>query len=121
MIHEANYLPVSVDKTYVFYKDHRYVANGFPTRIRVLSGTLLKYGNEFIKYVPREYRTASQDDLWKGESDSKVDLTGEVFLKFCNNTPIKKVHIWMQYFYQIYGRAIRFVCVQQLLMKSLSD
>ena len=90
MIHEANYLPVSVDKTYVLYKDHSYIANGFPTRMRVLAGTLLKYGNEFIKYVPHEYKTATKDILWKGESNSKVDLTGEAFLKFCNNTPIKK-------------------------------
>lgn len=89
-IRTLNMRPLSVDKTHLFLKDNSIDMYGFPTRLRVLSGTLKKYGDEFEHLIPEVYRNATQEKLWKGESDSKVDLPYDEFEKICNNKAFEK-------------------------------
>lgn len=75
------YSPVSVDKILVIEELGRMKIYGVPTRLRVLAGTLSKYP-ELNSYIPDKYKNASQELLWKGESDSKVEIPIKEFEKF---------------------------------------
>lgn len=79
--------PVSVDKVHLYLDDDGKIrVEGFPTRLRVLAGTLNKYGTYFNSLIPSKYQNASSEELWKGTSDSKVDITIPQFEKFIENT-----------------------------------
>lgn len=85
-----NMSPLAVDKTHLFLKDKEIDVFGFPTRLRVLAGTLKKYGNQFEHLIPEVYKNAVHKELWKGDSESKVDLPYEEFERFCNKKPFIK-------------------------------
>jgi hypothetical protein len=85
-----NMSPLAVDKTHLFLNDKQIDVFGFPTRLRVLAGTLKKYGNEFEHLIPEAYKNADHKELWKGDSEGKVDLPYEEFEKFCNKKPFIK-------------------------------
>lgn len=85
-----NMSPLAVDKTHLFLKDNEIDVYGFPTRLRVLAGTLKKYGNQFDHLIPKAYKNADFTELWKGDSKSKVDLPYDEFEKFCNKKPFVK-------------------------------
>jgi len=74
--------PVSVDKVFCKINSNGDIdVLGFPTRIRVLAGTLSKY-EDCLELIPINYQNASQDELWEGKSDSKIDLSLLEFEKF---------------------------------------
>lgn len=77
----GQYFPVSVDKVLIVSADNKLKVFGVPTRLRVLAGTLSKY-KELISYIPEKYRNTTQEILWKGESDSKVEIPIKEFEKF---------------------------------------
>ncbi|UZW14834.1 hypothetical protein OSC52_03020 [Clostridium pasteurianum] len=75
--------PLSVDKVHLKFKNNKIKVYGFPTRLRVLSGTLSRY-KELKNIIPMKYKNASEDELWKGKSDSKVDIEINKFEHFVN-------------------------------------
>lgn len=82
-IKNFDFCPISVDKTHVFIKDNDIIAYGFPSRLRVLSGTLSKYSPFFDDIIPNEYLNVSKEILWKGESKGKVNISISLLEKFC--------------------------------------
>lgn len=81
MCKKGKYLPVSVDKVLLNLENNRINVYGVPTRLRVLAGTLNKY-EELHSYIPEKYRNASDEELWKGASDSKVEMSLKEFENF---------------------------------------
>lgn len=81
MCKKGRYSPVSVDKVLLSLENNKVNVYGVPTRLRVLAGTLSKY-EELYSYIPEKYRNASDEELWKGASDSKVEMPLEVFENF---------------------------------------
>ena len=81
---EGKYAPMSVDKVLLIEKGGVIKVYGVPTRLRVLAGTLSKY-EELYSLIPEKYQGASDDVLWKGESDSKVEMPLKQFEEFVDN------------------------------------
>lgn len=82
MVKKYHAIPVSVDKVFCRINSIGIIdVLGFPTRIRVLAGTLSKY-EDCLKLIPINYQNASQDELWEGKSDSKIDLSVLEFEKY---------------------------------------
>ncbi|MBZ9618250.1 hypothetical protein [Clostridium estertheticum] len=78
---KLNCSPLAVDKVHLKLENNKIKVYGFPTRLRVLAGTLSKY-NELKNIIPLQYKNASEDELWKGKSDSKVDIKIKEFEQF---------------------------------------
>lgn len=76
--------PISVDKVLLIKKDNSIEINCVPTRLRVLAGTLKKY-SELYDRIPSEYKTASEEVLWRGESKSKVEIPLQDFENFAGH------------------------------------
>lgn len=74
--------PIAFDKCHLVINSDVTVY-GMPTRLRVLAGTLGKYGKEMEYLIPEEYRNADSDELWKGKSESKIDMSFADFERFC--------------------------------------
>ena len=81
---EGKYAPMSLDKVLLIEKGGVIKVYGVPTRLRVLAGTLSKY-EELYSLIPEKYQGASDDVLWKGESDSKVEMPLKQFEEFVDN------------------------------------
>ena len=74
-------VPLSVDKILLVPENEEYMVYGVPTRLRVLSGTLSKY-KELYHFIPDKYKNVSQEVLWRGQSDGKVEIPIGEFEKF---------------------------------------
>lgn len=71
---KENIFPVAVDKVYLYLNSFgKLEIKGFPSRLRVLAGTLSKY-EELQKLIPDKYKNVSKEILWQGLSDSKVTI-----------------------------------------------
>lgn len=82
MIRVLECRPIAFDKCHLVMSS--YVAvYGMPTRLRVLAGTLSKYGKEMEYLIPEKYKNADSDELWKGKSESKIDMSFTDFERFC--------------------------------------
>lgn len=79
------YIPVSVDKIHLFLDNDEFKAYGFPSRLRVLAGTLSKYKPEFDDKIPTDFQNCNKDELWKGLSSSKVQISYDEFTTFINS------------------------------------
>lgn len=82
MIKHIGCNPVSFDKAHILQSNEGIILYGMPTRLRILSGTLKKYTGILDYLIPKQYLSASEDRLWEGESESKVDVSFEDFRKF---------------------------------------
>lgn len=78
-----SFFPLSVDKSYIFFKNEDLVVKGFPSRLRILPGTLSKY-SIFHSYIPIRYRNVTSEVLWKGESEGKVSIPLPKFEEIIN-------------------------------------
>lgn len=78
-----NFFPLSVDKNYIFFNNKELEVKGFPSRLRILSGTLSKY-EIFHSYIPTKYRNVTSEILWKGESEGKVSMSLHKFEEIIN-------------------------------------
>lgn len=75
--------PIAFDKCHLVMNNNNVTIYGMPTRFRVLAGTLSKYGEEMEYLIPEEYRNVDSDELWKGKSESKIDMSFADFKRFC--------------------------------------
>lgn len=77
-------VPLSVDKVLVIPQNGIFNVYGIPTRLRVLAGTLSKY-KELCSFIPDAYKNATDEILWEGESESKIEMPIKDFEKFADN------------------------------------
>lgn len=82
-------IPLSVDKVYLFLSNNSLEVRGFPSRLRILAGTLSKY-KELQHLIPIKYQNVSSDILWEGHSDSKVSIEIKKFEDIINRKFITK-------------------------------
>ena len=80
----GGYRPLSVDKVLIDVQTKELRVYGVPTRLRVLAGTLSKYP-ELYSFIPDKYKNASDEVLWQGASDGKVEILIRDFEKFVHN------------------------------------
>ena len=83
MIRRIGCTPMAFDKCHLKYENDYVDVYGMPTRLRVLAGTLSKYGDEMKYLIPDEYKNASDEVLWEGKSESKIDMSFKDFERFC--------------------------------------
>lgn len=57
--------PLSVDKVHLMVKNNEIYVYGFPNRLRVLPGTLRKYGDSFEHVILNKYKNLIDLELWK--------------------------------------------------------
>ena len=74
--------PLAFDKCHLTKEKGNVTVWGMPTRLRVLAGTLSKYGDEMSYLIPNEYKDVDSNELWKGASESKIDMSFEDFIRF---------------------------------------